>query len=240
MIDWAKSAELNGCMADDLKARFERFPNSEKLVWWVCEGDCGVEKARPFRSCYAMCRPCSKRTLKFRENARQKSIEQFSDPEAKKRLAEINKEYWSIQANRDAQSVRKTQFYIDNPEAVDDASYRWSLYWADQNNRNAQSDRLIEYFSNQNVRDKHSEIITNSEAAKIQARIMRGGYDIIDHHIIYDHNEPTRNIVRLSRSVHTMLHRLFQKHKIEIPHINVTEENKHIFKGRNTPWVSGN
>lgn len=65
--------------------------------------------------------------------------------------------------------------------------------------------------------------IKNSEAVKANADEMRGGYDIVDHHMIYDHADLSRNIMEMTRSMHMKLHQLFRKHGIVIPHINVKE-----------------
>ena len=53
---------------------------------------------------------------------------------------------------------------------------------------------------------------------------MKGGNDIVGHHMIYDHSDLTKNIMPMTRSMHARLHHLFRKHGIEIPHINIKEE----------------
>ena len=50
---------------------------------------------------------------------------------------------------------------------------------------------------------------------------MRGGNDICDHHTLYDHSDLSKNIIKMTRSMHMRLHNLFRKHGIEIPHINI-------------------
>ena len=53
---------------------------------------------------------------------------------------------------------------------------------------------------------------------------MRGGHDIVDHHMIYDHSDLSKNIMKMTRSMHMKLHQLFRKHGIVVPHINVNGE----------------
>lgn len=49
------------------------------------------------------------------------------------------------------------------------------------------------------------------------------GNDIIEHHMIYDHSDLSKNIMKMTRSMHMKLHQLFRKYEIEIPHINIKE-----------------
>ena len=61
---------------------------------------------------------------------------------------------------------------------------------------------------------------------------MRGGNDIVKHHFIYDHNHPENHIVKITRSQHMSHHQWMKRNGLEVPHLNVTEENKDIFKNR--------
>ena len=47
------------------------------------------------------------------------------------------------------------------------------------------------------------------------------GNEMVGHHMIYDHNNLTKNVMPMTRSMHTRLHNLFRNNGIEIPHINV-------------------
>lgn len=58
---------------------------------------------------------------------------------------------------------------------------------------------------------------------------------LVGHHYIYDHNNPSLNIIQMTRSDHSKLHRLLEKLKYIIPHINITIENIDTFIGRKTP-----
>jgi len=53
----------------------------------------------------------------------------------------------------------------------------------------------------------------------------RGGHDICKHHYIYDHDDISKNTIKMTRSDHQKLHRLLQKLGYIIPHINVKEES---------------
>lgn len=63
----------------------------------------------------------------------------------------------------------------------------------------------------------------NSDANKAQIETMRGGNDLVTHHYIYDESDLSKNIVQMTRSNHTSLHRLFQKLGYIVPHINTKE-----------------
>jgi hypothetical protein len=60
---------------------------------------------------------------------------------------------------------------------------------------------------------------------------QRGGEDICDHHMIYDHADRDKYIMKMTRTTHSRLHRVFGANGIKIPHINVRPENVNTFKG---------
>ena len=66
---------------------------------------------------------------------------------------------------------------------------------------------------------KTSESIKNSVTHKIATEKQRGGNDIVKHHYIYDESDLSKYTMKITRSIHTKLHRLFRKNNIEIPHI---------------------
>ena len=70
-----------------------------------------------------------------------------------------------------------------------------------------------------------------SKTAKENPKMV-GGHDIISHHILYDHNDPDKNIIRVTRSMHMRIHWMLIRLGIEVSHINVTKDNKNVFKGR--------
>lgn len=127
MIDYERSAELNGCTADELKARFVRFPSSRKKVVAICDV-CGIEREREFYAYYDLCHICanntpeyceanSKRMIQYykdhpeaREAARLRGIEQFSDQSVRDEMSEKVK---NSDAHKKAVMVRS-----DNPEWI--------------------------------------------------------------------------------------------------------------------------
>lgn len=69
MIDWEKSAELNRMGVDDLKVWLDKYPNSNKKVWRVCEGEgCNDERALRFCQYGDFCHKCTLMTKKVRKN----------------------------------------------------------------------------------------------------------------------------------------------------------------------------
>lgn len=50
-----------------------------------------------------------------------------------------------------------------------------------------------------------------------------GGYDLVDHHYIYDESDLSKNVVKITRSDHGKLHALLHKLKYKIPHTNKPE-----------------
>lgn len=69
-----------------------------------------------------------------------------------------------------------------------------------------------------------SKSMSESEAFKSAADAMRGGNDIVGHHIIYDHSDLSNNVIRMTRSMHMRVHRMLQRLGIEVSHINIMEE----------------
>lgn len=61
------------------------------------------------------------------------------------------------------------------------------------------------------------------EHGKILSEEYRGGYDIVNHHMIYDRSDLSKHTMKMTRSMHSRLHRLFQIHGIKVPHINIKE-----------------
>ena len=219
MIECEMSAELNGMTEDELRARFVRYPQSNKKVVAVCDV-CGKVRTVKYQRYFKLCHRCSQRTDEARkanslrcvaryskpserEAARARAVKQFSYLTAREAASARSVEQFSTQEARDDASVRSIQYHTDHPEA-----------------KEAARSRGIEQFSTQESRDEMSEIMKRSPAHKTVVEKMVGGDDIVGHHMIYDHSDLTKNIMYMTRSMHTMLHRLFQKHGIDIPHIN--------------------
>lgn len=174
-------------------------------------------------------------------------IEFYEDhPERLNEISKDRTEFYSIQENRDNQSLKMLKYYED-PINQALASKRSTKRWAKQSERDAQSDRrnkylednpevkeaytkLIlnaskKYWLNQDNRDEQSERLKNSNAHKAASEAERGGMDIIQHHYIYDDSNRSKHTIGITRSDHMRLHRLLQKLGYIIPHINVKEQS---------------
>ena len=146
----------------------------------------------------------------------------INNPNAGNEHSKFMKEYWDIQANRDALSKIKKQFYIDNPEALKAMSKRRIQYNDDHPEfleRNSEMWR--EYWAIQANRDALSEIMKNSDACKAEHERQFGGQDIVEHHYIYDHSDLSKYTTKMTRSAHARLHNNMRKTGIKVPHINV-------------------
>lgn len=173
---------------DELKLWFEKYPQSVKRIVAVCDGkNCDKEREICFRDYRDLCFKCAHNTFDYKERDSIKSTE-----------------YWSDQERRDEQSDRRIQFYIDHPEAREEAS-RIS----------------IEQWSHQKNRDDMSRIKLNSEATKQASENMCGGNDIVEHHYIYDESDLSKYTTEMTRSKHTLIHNTMHKEGIIIPHINI-------------------
>lgn len=128
-------------------------------------------------------------------------------PKARKaaRLKQI--EQYSTQRARDAQSERVKRWHKNHT--------KWGK---------VHSEWMLEYCKDPKVRKENSDRLKNSDAAKEEQNRQRGGYDIIQHHYIYDDSDRSKYTVEMIRSDHTSLHRLFQKLGYIVPHINVRRE----------------
>ena len=58
MIDYEKSAELNGMEVDNLKVYFEKYPQSNKIIITICD-NCGKKRNVKFQDYHDLCGSCS-------------------------------------------------------------------------------------------------------------------------------------------------------------------------------------
>lgn len=58
MINWNKSAKLNNCTVEELKAYFDKYPGSEKKIIRICDG-CGGEREIRFFEHDKLCLKCT-------------------------------------------------------------------------------------------------------------------------------------------------------------------------------------
>ena len=103
--------------------------------------------------------------------------------------------------------LKQTQYYIDHPEAVEAARLKSLEQWSHQENCDEASRIKKQWFiDHPEAGNEHSEILKNSEAAKIAADNQRGGFDLVWHHVAYDFNDPDALRVRITRKFHGAIH----------------------------------
>lgn len=223
MIDWNKSAELNGVSVDNLKARAVRFSQSNKTVVAICD-ICGKERNIVYALYRDLCHKCSHGTPDATEANRSRAILQFSDDNTRQNASDTKKLYYiNNPCAKEEQSIQMIQYHKDHPEFAAAHSEWLTQYHKDHPEIGvANSERLIKYYKdNPEAGEKLSETLKNSVSHKSAVEKMVGGNDIVGHHMIYDHSDLSKNIMPMTRSRHQHLHILFRKHGIEIPHINV-------------------
>lgn len=240
MIDIEETINLRGY--DPLMLTF----GSNKEVWAVCNM-CGNGRWLQFKQYSDLCKKCGHNTSEYLEAAQLRATKQFASQEAREEMSNIKKQFyidnpeaikaarlksitqWSSQKARDDQAERKRQFYIDNPESGKSHSEWMIRFYKDNPEALVERTRMWrEYWLVQANRDSMSEIKKNSEATLVAADAMRGGYDIVNHHFIYDHNNPDQHTIEITRSEHTSHHNRMRKNGLEVLHLNVTEENKDV------------
>ena len=250
MIDWIKSAELNNTTVEKLKARFERFPHSHKKVVAIC--DVGDEvRILAFPDYRPLCHKCANGTSEERDRRSKIVIERCKDPEYRKKLSDSANKRWNDQDAREKASAFFTEYFKD-PEHRKLISDKALERCSDPEVLKAMSDRAIKQFSDQVNRDAHSKImiqihkdnpklakmvsdslkqyhIDNPEAGHRNNKSQVGGNDIINHHFIYDHDNPDQHTVKLTRSQHAAHHHWMRRNGLEVLHYNATEENNNIF-----------
>lgn len=252
MIDWNASAELNGMSEDKLRARFVRYPQSNKQVAAICDV-CGKERTIQWKQYHELCHKCSHGTPDYIKALRIRTVERFSNPDASlvardaatKRFSnpterilasERTTKHFSDPMERKKASDRMNQYYIDHPEAIEACRLGSLGHVPSQEALEKMSVSMKQhYIDHPEAGEEHSRKMllhhkNNPDTAKRMSETMKivsvetgmvGGYDIVGHHMIYDHSDLSTNIMEMPRSMHTRLHRLFQKHGIEIPHINI-------------------
>ena len=233
MIDWKKSADLNNTTVRKLKTWFKKYPSSGKKVVRICNS-CGRNDKRYFYAVGDLCHKCGHNTSEHRKNQSKNTTRQYSTQKARDEQTErLNQYHVDNPGVARVMSDRMIQYHKDHPEKSKTHS-EWMVQYHIDNPGVAeeQSKFAIEYWSDQTNRDEMSDIITNSDAAKVAQDGQRGGRDILKHHFIYDHNNPNQHTVDITRAEHTSHHNWMKRNGLEVPHYNVTEENKDIFKLR--------
>lgn len=223
MIDWKMSAELNDVGEDELRARFVRFPHSNKRVIAICDV-CGKERIIKWQDYRVLCNKCAVNTPEAIEANRSRATEYFADQAVRKNVSETRKRY--IREHPDSMDTINLghDIHFLDPAARKDASDAKKRYHIDNPEAGREhSDRLVLYYKNNpEARKKISDGMKNSDAVKAASRKQIGGHDVVGHHMIYDHSDLSKNVMPLTRSMHARLHQLFRKHGIEIPHVNTS------------------
>ena len=209
MIDIEKTISLRGY--DPLMLSH----GSDRKVWSICSG-CGIGRWLVYQSYSDLCHKCGNGTS-----------------EARKTNSDAQKQYHinNPAAGKD-HSKRLLQYYTDNPEAVETNRLKAIEQWSDPEARKAARLRGIEQYADQLVRDAQSDQMKNSKAAKASQDRQRGGHDIIEHHFIYDYNNPENHTVKITRSQHMSHHLWMKRNGLEVSCINMSEQNKDMFKKR--------
>jgi hypothetical protein len=183
MINWNKSAEINECSEVELKARFDEFPSSRKKIVTVCDM-CGKERILNIWSYKDLCQMCANNTESHKSSVSKAMIDYYSDHE-----------------KRAAQSIRSFE-RLSDPDELDRVKECMSKtmlkYWSDDEHIEEQSIRMSELWKT----DEYKK--NRAEAHKKQI----GGNDIVNHHVAYDFYRPEAFIVKITRSVHSMIHHI--------------------------------
>lgn len=233
MIDWNKSAELNESTVDQLKSRFERFPASGKMIVSVCNG-CGKIRTCRFVDYCDLCSICNGIKLGTGNAGENNPMYGRSG---------VDSPRYGIEHTANTK-LKMSESAIGKHTGENNGSKRDDV-------REKISASKIEFWKIPGIRDTMSETIKNSEAAKAARKNnadskrgvplspehkaavsrgleesgandkMRGGHDIVWHHIIYDHDDLSKNTIGMTRSDHQKLHQLLRKLGYIIPHINV-------------------
>lgn len=238
MIDWDKSAELNKMSVEKLRARFEKYPSSEKRIVSVCD-ECGAEREGYIVSYRDLCGSCAQKkyfkdTPNAASNHSKAMLKYYEDPKHREAAAKRSANYFKNHPEaRIALSENVKQQHKDNPELRKKHSEFMTRRFKDNPEiGKAHSIWMKKWFSDPEVRKKMSDIRLNSDAAEAVYEEMRGGNDINKHHFIYDHAHPENHVVEITRTEHSAHHRWMDRNGIEVPHLNATDENINIFRNR--------
>lgn len=187
MIDWIKSAELNRMSIDKLKLWFKKYISSNKDVVVICE-TCGNERVIGKHNYNTLmypelCSGCSQKLIHGTPEAREKS------------------------------STQATQNYINDPTLGARNSEGQKLaYKNDPNIQDRRTESLRNlYVNDDSLRVVRSELLTKAHkdhhaSWDLASEQMRGGNDIIDHHVAYDFLRPEALRVKVTRKFHGAIH----------------------------------
>ena len=209
---------------DEMMEYFIKYPKSHKRVVSICE-ECGMVRESDFVRARALCISCA-------------GTKRFSSIESREDVSTRQRAYWTPE-HREKQSVLKTEFHRQHPEAGAEHSGRMkeyirihpehtanlfrarAEYYADPLCCAEHSRQWYNYYEEHpEVRTKISETLKSSDAHKAISDMQRGGHDIVKHHFIYDRAHPDNHTVEMTRSEHTSHHHWMRRAGLEVPHIN--------------------
>jgi len=179
-------------------------PQSHKPILARCDGeDCGKVRITSKDQYRVLCKTCAN-VKRFedpleREKNSKAGIKRFEDPLEREKTSKAGLKRFEDPLEHEKSSKAHKKYYED-PLAHEKTSKAQIKRWED----------LLE-------REKMSEKIKNSKVHQKQI----GGNDIVQHHVIYDHDNPEKFTIPLTRSAHTRMHAALRRHGFKIPHIHV-------------------
>lgn len=105
-----------------------------------------------------------------------------------------------------SQSDKLKQFFIDNLEARISAAIKQTGKKASDATKLKMSESAVKLWNSGGFRSRMIDVMSNSKAVKSSVDAMRGGHDIVDHHVSYDFLRLEALIVKVSRSFHGQIH----------------------------------
>lgn len=180
MIDYVKSAELNGMGVEELKVWFDKYPQSNKRIIRICD-NCRKENEMSFQGYSLLCQKCFSNTPESRLANSKGQIKRWSNQNNRDEQAKRTSEYAKSHPDCMIEHGKKmVQYYIDNPEARNKMSESILQYhidhpeaaelarlksierWSDPEECRNQSIRLLQYYID------YPEVITEMSERMIQ------------------------------------------------------------------------
>ena len=213
MIDWDKTSKMSRMSVDDLKARFVRFPKSEKLVYWVCAGGCGNEGERVFNQSHRLCSSCAK-------------LKRFEDPKEIVKLSKGQLKRYEDPKEHEKTSLANIKRYEDPKEHEKTSESSLKAHRDDPTIAKRISESGLRRWDNPHFLKRMSEARLNSDAAKVESERQRGGNDIVMHHWLYDDADLSKYTMPMTRKEHSTMHARMQLDGYKVSHINSeTDDN---------------
>ena len=132
MIEWKKTAELNGMTVEECKVYFDKYPNSAKKVVRICDGfDCSREDIVIKKRADKLCNSCAHKGNKHTSETKKKMSESHKGHtttiETKEKIRESNKQHYIDNPEKLLEISKRTiKWHEDHPEFTEDLSIRQS------------------------------------------------------------------------------------------------------------------